>query len=118
MTNTGVCVGLSCGVGTGAGGSTISGAWSGMVVSGVLVVSVPVRMIVGGVKSGVVGVSVAMLEGSGSGVGVIVVVGNVSLVALEVADGAIEVKGGGDGVSEAVGEGVCVRQGPCVLLGL
>ena len=85
-------------------------------VSDVFAVSVPVGMFVGGVNSGVVGVFVAVLERSGSGVGVIVVVGDaslVALVALEAGDGAVE-----EGVTEAVGEGVCVRQGPGVARGL
>jgi len=67
-------------------------------------------MFVGGVNSGVVGVFVAVLEGSGSAWIVIIVVGDASLVALEAGDGAVE-----EGVAEAVGEGVGVRQGPCVL---
>jgi len=115
VTNTGVCVGLSCGVG-GVGAVSVTGAGSGVVVSGKFVVSVPVGMVVGGVNSGVVGVLVSVLEGSGSGVGVIVVVGDgslVALVALEAGDGAVE-----EGVTEAVGEGVGVRQGPSVARGL
>jgi hypothetical protein len=84
------------------------------VVSGSSVVSVPVGVCVGSVKSCVVGVFVGVLEGSLSGEGVIVVVGDVSLVALETGDGAVEAEVGGSGVTEAVGEGVGVRHGPCV----
>ena len=113
-TITGVCVGLSSGVGRGTGGAvSISGAGAGVVVSGVSVVSVPVGMFVGSVKSGVVGVLVIVLEGSGSSVGVVVVVRDVSIVAFELGDCAVKV--GGSGVTELVGKGVGVRQAPGVL---
>lgn len=88
-------------------------------VSGELVVSVPVGVGVGTVKSGVVGVFVIVLEGSGSVWVVVVVVGDGSLVSSVSGEGAeVWVCGSGDGVTEAVGEGVCVRQGPCVARGL
>jgi hypothetical protein len=84
-----------------------------MMISGKFVVSVPVGMGVGTIKSGVVGVFVGVLERSLSGEGVVVVVGDVSGVTLETGNGAIETEG--CGVTEAVGEGVGVRQGPGVL---
>jgi hypothetical protein len=78
-----------------------------VVVSGGSAVSVPVGMVVGGGNSGAVGVDVAVLERSLSRGAVIVVVGDITTFE--------SIKGGGDGVTETVGEGVAVRQGPGVL---
>lgn len=78
-----------------------------MVVSSGSAISVPMGVGVGSVNSGVVGVGVIVLERSWSGDGVIVVVGDVTLVALELGDLVIEAEGDGLGVG--------VWQGPCVL---